>query len=154
VDERLAAHAEVGSDDRDAPATIDARRASDADGGDSDLAPLAREQVRSMRRARDPQPHRTSGAQARRSPYEVLACRPVRVAARGVEVSNPLPELHPVGGGMAEITEPAHLERVPERRSVESRRLTQRREAVRGAKPVQRGEHLAVQRLEAGLRPA
>src|SRR5207247_4331343 len=119
----LAADAEVGGDDRDAPAAIDAWSAGDANSRDPDLAPLARKQVRPMRRARDPQLHRSPGAQARRGPDEVLARRPVRVAARRIEVPDALPELHPVGRGVTEVAEPAHLERVPARRPVERSRL-------------------------------
>jgi len=104
------ANAEVGRDDCDASVAVDAGSARDADGRDADLAPLPREQVRQMRRARDPQPQRTPGAQARRRPDEILARRPVREAMCRVEVADALPELHPVGGGVAEVAEPPHLE--------------------------------------------
>jgi len=150
--ESLAADAEVRGDDRDAPTAIDARSAGDANSRDPDLTPLARKQVRQMRRTRDPPLHRTPGAQTRRGPDEVLARRPVRVAARRIEVPNALPALHAAGRGMTEVAEPTHLERVPARRPVERRRLTQRDAAVPGAKPVDRGEHLPIQRLEARLR--
>jgi hypothetical protein len=45
IEGSLAADAEVGGDDRDAPVTVDAWGARDANRRDSDLTPLAREQV-------------------------------------------------------------------------------------------------------------
>ena len=53
---------------------------------------------------------------------------------------------------MVEVAVSPHLERVLARRAVERRRLSQRREAVRDAELVDRGEHLAIQPREAPLR--
>ena len=65
-----------------------------------------------MRRAREPELERPHGANVGRAPKQVLADRPAPVAARGIEVREPLGERGAVRGVVAEVALLGHRGRV------------------------------------------
>ena len=91
---------------------IHARSARGVHGGEADFAPARVEQVRSVRRAGEPELERLDGADVRRAPEEVLADGPASEAARGIEVREPLGERSAVGGAVAEVALLRHRGRV------------------------------------------
>src|SRR5215211_5156017 len=109
---RSGARAEVGGDDRHGAAAVRAGSRRRDHGTDTDLAPVAREDVRAVRRAVHPLPHRERRAVGVAGPEQVLADRPRAEAARWVEAFDPAPECRPVGAVVLEVTLVCHVARV------------------------------------------
>src|SRR4051794_1575699 len=106
---RGAGGAEGGGADRARAAAVDAGGARRVHGAEADLAPAAREQVRAMHGAAEPEAKGANGADVRPAPDEVLADRPAAEAARPVEPRDALRERGAVGGVVAEEAHASHL---------------------------------------------
>src|SRR6187397_1890001 len=100
--------AEIGGHDRDRTSAERARGRAEVRGRDTDVPPLAREDVLPMRRARHPLVDGARAARVGRLPAYVLPDRPV-AAARGVVVLDPLPERRAVERLVLEVAHLAHL---------------------------------------------
>src|SRR5438034_9884861 len=98
----LSANAEVGGHDRDLEAVEGPWRRRDVDGRETDLTPLALEQVRAVLGARHPHLERARRVDVGGRPEQVLAHRPVTPTLRAVVALDAAPERPAAGRVVAE----------------------------------------------------